>query len=334
VTLQEIIHAFNKKSWLRLCTLNGIDKWSLIAYLNESVFAGKHFIIPGLEVATTQCLHCGSILDLGFCKGYFIAIKRCNCEKDGTTMSFSKLSCVLTEEKANRAIELVNLAKRQGLTNTREYWINKGMTHIEAGIAVSEVQKERSAKSPASQKGAKGYSMRTVEYWIKKGFTPVESLVKLKQAQTTNGLEFYVAKFGKAGIDLFNARIEKWLNAEGNRKMITGRSKRSLLLFESLGCGSYGVNEKTVRGLKKVHRVDFISGKKIIEFYGDYWHGNPTIYNGDVMIRKKKIKEVWAHDKSKVQDLIDNGYDVLIVWENEYTHTPEEVTQNCKDFIK
>jgi len=332
--LQEIIKNYKKKSWLRVCTLHKIDKWKLLEHLNEPIFAGKHFIRPELAITTSDCLCCGARLDLGIYKENFVA-RRCDCVNDGTNlMTYNKLKCMMTENQARHAIQLVNSARAKGLPNTKEYWYNKGMSESDSEIEISKVQALRSAKSPSAKKGARGYSPRTIEYWVNKGFTIDEASANRKKVQTTNGLEFYTNKFGDQGTELFNARIEKWLNAPGNKNMIKGRSKKSLILFEKLGCGSYGPNEKTVRGLTKVHRVDFIVGKKIIEYYGDYWHGNPKIYSSGAMIRKKNIAEVWQHDNNKVQDLLDNGYDVLVVWENDYVTAPESAIQQCKEFIQ
>lgn len=332
--LQEIIRNFKKKSWLKLCTLHGINKWDLIEYLGEPVYKSRHLIKPGLELTTKNCLNCGSLLKIGIYKGTFIATTNCNCAKDHTNlMAKEKLLTVFSVEQADLALKLVNTKRKKGLPNTLDYWINKGLSLQEAERQITLIQQERSLKSPASKKGARGYSVRTKEYWIKMGFNENAAIEKVKEAQTTNGLEFYINKYGTRGEEMFRLRIEKWLNSEGNKRMIRNRSKKSLELFEQIGIGSYGIDEKTVRGKLKVHRVDFIYKKKIIEFYGDYWHGNPKIYSMDSYIRKKKIVDVWGHDLLKIQDLEDKGYSVMIVWEMDYKTAPRDILQKCMDFI-
>ena len=204
-------------------------------------------------------------------------------------MTKDKLCCVLTEEQAAAAISAVNLEKRKGLPNTVEYWKNLGLTDENAIIEVNRVQKLRSAKSPAAQKGAQGYSCRTIEYWTKHGLTIEEARAKVKEHQTRNGLAYYTKKYGLAGEEMFNDRMQRWLDSPGNKEMVANRSKKSIELFEQLGAGYYGANERTVRGREKVHRVDFLYKNKIIEFYGDYWHGNPKLYPNDAMIRQQKI---------------------------------------------
>ena len=333
--LQEIVAKYKKKSWLRLCTLHQINKWDLLDYVKEPVYRNRHLIKPGLELQTKVCLKCGTLLDLGIYKGNFIVDLACKCSKDGTNlMTVDKLLTTFSIGQATMIITSVNNQRKKGLPNTVDFWINKGFTIDQAITKVSEIQKSRSANSPSSKKGARGYSIRSVEYWIKQGYTVDQACHKVKEIQTTNGLAYYTKRYGEQGVEMFNARISQWLDSDGNKKMIQNRSKKSLELFEQLGVGYYGVNEKTVRGKQKVHRVDYLHGKKIIEFYGDYWHGNPALYSDNAMIRKKKIIDVWEHDAGKVKDLEANGYAVLIIWESEFKTTPIEVLQKCKDFIK
>lgn len=67
----------------------------------------------------------------------------------------------------------------------------------------------------------------------------------------------------------------------------------------------------------------FISNtKKIIEVYGDYWHGNPLIYKPNDLILKgssgeKIVKEKWEFDELKNRHAVLAGYQVLIIWESD-----------------
>lgn len=331
--LQEIVNKFVKKSWLRLCTLHNINKWDLIDYTKVPVYPGKHWIRPGLEVKTKTCFICQNELDLAIYKGTFLA--GCNCQKDSTKFATKeKLSTVLTPSQIQMAFNSLIDSRKKGLPNTVTYWTVRGYSDEEAINKVKEVQANRSLRSPASKKGAKGYSPRTIEYWIKQGFTNEEAKHKIKQVQTTNGIDFYKNKYGnELGKHLYNKRIQQWLDSPGNKNMNANKSKVSLKLFEDIGKGYYGPNEKTVRGKCRVHRVDFILGNKIIEFYGDYWHGNPNIYGENSRIRNKDITDVWKKDQEKVEDLETNGYSVLIIWEKEYRENPVLILKKCKDFV-
>lgn len=60
------------------------------------------------------------------------------------------------------------------------------------------------------------------------------------------------------------------------------------------------------------------SEKRVIEFYGDYWHCNPkkyspNYYNTQVRL---KAKDIWKRDEQRKRILETNGYKVEIIWED------------------
>jgi G:T-mismatch repair DNA endonuclease (very short patch repair protein) len=58
----------------------------------------------------------------------------------------------------------------------------------------------------------------------------------------------------------------------------------------------------------------------IIEYNGDYWHCNPNKYNKDYFhqVKNKTAKELWEYDKKKVDLILENGYNLEVVWESDY----------------
>lgn len=59
----------------------------------------------------------------------------------------------------------------------------------------------------------------------------------------------------------------------------------------------------------------------IIEINGDYWHANPQKYNSDDIITyiygEKTAQDIWNRDIIKNDYAINNGYNLIIIWENE-----------------
>lgn len=59
---------------------------------------------------------------------------------------------------------------------------------------------------------------------------------------------------------------------------------------------------------------------KAIEYNEDYWHANPKLYDSDYFVKKVGLtaEEIWKRDQIKIQDLITRGFEVKIVWENDF----------------
>lgn len=80
-----------------------------------------------------------------------------------------------------------------------------------------------------------------------------------------------------------------------------------------------------------------ISGnyKKCIEFNGDYWHCNPRLFEADYISPsiKKTAKEIWEYDKVKIQSIEKDGFEVLTVWELDYTEDKDKVVKQILEFI-
>lgn len=69
---------------------------------------------------------------------------------------------------------------------------------------------------------------------------------------------------------------------------------------------------------------DFINvngQKKIVEFYGDYWHASPLKYKeNDVIFRFGKnylVKDIWERDRSRLEIFKKYGFSCLVIWQHE-----------------
>jgi len=271
-----------------------------------------------------------------YISGSFYLSLACKCDRDGTNnCTMNKLLTKLSQETAEKVFSEVQKQRKKGLPNTVDYWKNLGYSQDEAVAKVLLTQNGRSKKAAKVLAGTSNHTMRSYQFWMNKGLSLEEATEKVRKIQTTNGLNFYIDKYGEVdGPIKFNQRIEQWLDSAGNKKMVTGRSGKSAELFSSLPVdGYYGENEKVVRGKIKVHRVDFLYEKKIIEFYGDYWHGNPIKYNASDMVRRKTVLDIWKHDQNKNDDLMAAGYKVLIIWEFDYHNARDKVIKICEDFL-
>lgn len=64
--------------------------------------------------------------------------------------------------------------------------------------------------------------------------------------------------------------------------------------------------------------VDGLYNNIVIEIFGDYWHGNPTIYSESDTITKKGYicKDIWDMDKKRFDIIESKGFNIIVVWES------------------
>ena len=79
---------------------------------------------------------------------------------------------------------------------------------------------------------------------------------------------------------------------------------------------------------------DFCYNKKIIEYNGDYWHANPTIYDENDEVRKDiTAKQIWEYDQRKINFAKAHGYQILVIWDKDYVHDKIKIINICIDFL-
>lgn len=63
----------------------------------------------------------------------------------------------------------------------------------------------------------------------------------------------------------------------------------------------------------------------IYEFYGDYWHGNPKLYNSNDLNQSvgKTFGELYDNTISRERKIIDGGFNLIAVWESDWNINKE-----------
>jgi very-short-patch-repair endonuclease len=118
---------------------------------------------------------------------------------------------------------------------------------------------------------------------------------------------------------------------EPNDQSKYNRSKGELELFDFIK-NSFPDNNVNSDGIMidgKHFLPDIcIDNRVIIEYYGNFWHGNPAMYEeSDEVGHKSTAGEIWEKDNKRVDLLTNAGYSVFIVWEKDYLSDKEET---CK----
>jgi hypothetical protein len=81
-----------------------------------------------------------------------------------------------------------------------------------------------------------------------------------------------------------------------------------------------GIKERQIRIGKYI--VDGFNPKTntIYEFNGDFWHGNPDLYNSNDLnkVLNKTFGELYKKTINREKYLIKKGYNVVSIWENDF----------------
>lgn len=210
------------------------------------------------------------------------------------------------------------------------------------------------AKNVANSREANGNNSLTVEYYVNKGFSADEAKKKLKERQSTFSLEKCISQYGEdEGRKIFAERQEKWQSTLKSKpieeierinkaKMLNGKgySKISQQLFNKimLVIGNeyinvyYATNNPNLDFNEyMVHDnntqcnffLDFYvkDNNKVIEFDGDYWHGEKRGNQKRDREREEKLKAL--------------GYvNILHVKECDYKANPQKIVDKCVEFIR
>lgn len=102
-------------------------------------------------------------------------------------------------------------------------------------------------------------------------------------------------------------------------KCANGRiSKKEILFLNELGIPE-NFRQYSVVGIGQVDGID-PNTKTVYEFLGDYWHGNPKIFDADLMNKtaKKSFGSMCNKTFSRFDKLISRGYTVKYMWENDW----------------
>jgi hypothetical protein len=234
-------------------------------------------------------------------------------------------------------------------TNT-EFWVNKGYSENESKDIINKNQ-INAAKQVNFEKRI---IPSNIEYWINKGYSKEESRQNVSEHQSTFSLDKCILKYGEEnGKKRFTERQNKWLNSLlTNGNMVIGYSKISQDLFykilemydisdrDKIYFATHNSEFKLDKKEGGVWLYDFtdIKNKKIIEFHGDMFHGNPKKYNSvdNPHPFRKHItaQEMWDKDKRKLDIAYENGFEVLIIWDSEYRWgNKQEIINKCVSFL-
>lgn len=175
------------------------------------------------------------------------------------------------------------------------------------------------------------------KYGKRKGKKKYKEINEQKKLTAKN----FIRKYGKTE---GNRKFEKWL-----QRTVVSHSKVADELFECLckkinkkykiycynNNGEFGV---WLHEMNTYVKLDFyvFELNKAIEFFGSYWHCDPTIYKENYFHGQKKefAKQTWKNDAKRLRCLKEeHKMEIFVIWENEYNQNPQQVINNCLKFL-
>jgi very-short-patch-repair endonuclease len=156
----------------------------------------------------------------------------------------------------------------------------------------------------------------------------------------SHSLEGYRSRHGyeEGGLIYFTKMEKLW--KENNLKFSRVSQELFKAVESSMGEGVFLFNDNGGEHKIGKYWVDFYypSQSKIIEFYGDNFHANPSIYTESdrphPFTSKLTSADIWKYDKNRLDFLINGGNTVLVVWEKDYRKNKEECIELCVNFLK
>lgn len=233
-----------------------------------------------------------------------------------------------------------NNLKASGLLELN-YYLLRGYSKEEASCLIKQQQIKRSntnkqqriLKTVKTKRENNSYSSnsqaRGRNFYLNKGFTSseVDAIIDNRNKKWLQSLQLALSKDPTINSRKGKTRqqlIEKY-----------GPTKAYGILSSRLG-GSISKPELLIKSLlssdwdtqwfinfnSQFYVYDFINHKAkiIIEYNGDIWHANPSLYKENWInpVNKKTAKEIWNYDNRKKIAAEANGYKVVVLWEKDF----------------
>lgn len=265
-------------------------------------------------------------------------------------------------------IKFQSYCDKQAYSNTLEYMIQKygenlGTEKYYSANKRRAITLDNLVKKHGNDIGEKIYSEyvskqringKTIEYFIskygnEKGRQIYEEIGRRK-SQSYEG--FLIRHDGN--IEIATLEFEKYCkNRYESNLFKRGVSKSSQYFFKKLHAEllklnigevyyadfnqEWGIN---IIGKRFVYLDFFLKSKgKVIEYYGDYYHANPSMFDKTSVIKRfggiKTAEEIWGDDNRRLDDIKSVPYvkDVLVVWASEIEENEQEIIQKCVNYL-
>lgn len=198
----------------------------------------------------------------------------------------------------NNSLKGTSISKKMKYINSKQYYIDK--YGEEEGLNKYNIWK-------------KSQDHGSINFFINK-YGQEKGTIKYIETNKTKFIKSYYSKISQ---ECFNEISEFIENS-------------NLILFGDKELQLYTTDNNII----KRFCYDFCYQNKIIEFNGDKWHCNPKFFKeNDFNIKKIKAKDVWDYDKKKKELAESRGYEVLIIWEDDWKNNKIKTLNKVLNYL-
>lgn len=231
-------------------------------------------------------------------------------------------------------------------TKTKKYFIDKyGNDEIfyRRINAMRETQTKEAYIKKYGENSSKMKDHTSKESFILK-YGEEEGLKRFKKysdsVKYTSSYQYYVDKYGEKNAPIMWAKKYKnFLYVSDLSVQCFNDIIKDININDSIYFGKNNEFGKYDTINKKYYFYDFVipSIKYCIEFNGDLYHANPSIYNSTDVPKfpgnTLSAKDIWEHDNIKINLIKSMGFYVDIIWECDYMKKREDVISFYKKKI-
>lgn len=151
------------------------------------------------------------------------------------------------------------------------------------------------------------------------------------QQRHTTTIEYFIEKHGlEAGTTIY----ENWCISRTSSERV--QSKIELSAYSDLKEVLADLELAVRLNNPYIGPYDYgnLPRKKLIEFYGSYWHADPDLYDKDFYISQKdqSASMIWSRDQAKRTYANNQGYEVFVIWEKAWYKDKETIINEIKEW--
>jgi len=241
-------------------------------------------------------------------------------EKDGT----ERYNIYIKRQKFSQSLE--GMIKKYGEKEGTKKWNKRIINHKNANSLEGLIKKY------GEEEGNRRREEHTMKWQntLNSKSDEEKKTINDKKKQTLSNM---IKRHGEEdGVIRYKSMLTKRFD---NKSYTISKPEREL--FDSLSIKLDGHLIEKQKWISNKYAVDIMIDNKIcIEFYGDYWHCNPKIFESTYYhsLIDMVASEKWEHDKKRIEYIQKCGYKTYILWENTWNDDKNKALNDIIKFIK